>query len=426
MTYTFTNATVNATINNELIEKLALVCANDCIEDGAAINENKIQYAYDMMLADEGFIDEETGDSMLCENTDDVIIVLDGVQVFPIVEKEEDETMTKEMVKEFFTRANSVTKVQADGYVSREELAAFMEKLTGKTYGLRNKKNTRKAMMEELAAIVDEYDSVDEYAEKLKEKEWERQCDEMYLEEFMGEIARLCNVTLDVARELWRVAEEVNPEYALRRFCDWRIAQNEGNAAKEGEILESVAKQIAPAPVKEEAPAPVEEDPRWSVDYWWNAEVCSMVLNKVFVHMSRPEQNRQDVIAKDMVRSFIFEIMFGKQYKQYVNKQLVVNFSAETTPKEWKLCDDFYNKFYERYLHDCGDKSACVNSEIMAWKYKKVQYAIKLQSGHIVRYDLDYNTRTLVRRDNGNIYDLTPDAFKKLDATCSFVKAIRE
>lgn len=163
-------------------------------------------------------------------------------------------------------------------------------------------------------------------------------------------------------------------------------------------------------------PEPVDTDvnEKWSVDYWWTPEAATHVLKRCVAQAST--NNKKDFISMHMVRSIVLEMMFGKQLVEYVNKEKVVNFSKETTPREWQLASDFCNRFFNRYLH-LYKGGFIINSEAMCWAYKHVAYGITVK-GYKVVYDLFWDTKQMVRRDTRQVFDLTDEVFKKLDTTC--------
>lgn len=212
----------------------------------------------------------------------------------------------------------------------------------------------------------------------------------------------------------------------------------------EQEIYEETCNNDIPVPVSVAEPVDEEEyvqeeevidnqdSEKWSINYWWTLGAATHVINRVIAHAGRPQNNRKDVIAFHMVRSFIFEMIFGKQLTEWIDHTEIVNFSPDKTPREWELVDKFFIKFCDRYLHECikvnddGTKSvsksaACINAEEMCWFYKNVSYAIIVR-GYKFIYDLDWETRTMIRRDNGHIFDLSYESFKKLDKTCGLEK----
>ena len=353
MTYTFTST---ATINATILEKLAILCANDCIEaQGAELpNSNIIEGMYVMMLQDEAFIDEETGDSLICDDVSDVEIIINGNKVFPV----QEQVYILDALRNALAKITLVKKVQDKDYVSREKLAALIEMATGKVYGLNNKKNTRKNMVAELEQLISE----------MEEKERRNE-------------------------EVTATMEQPEPEVETET-----AQQTEENIDK------------------------------WSVDYWWNQNTAGHILKRVIEQAAK--NDFKNIISVHMVHSFIFEMMFGKQLIQWVNHKKVMNFSKENNPREWQLVSDFCDKFFSRYLHFVKDvdgnintKVFGINSEAICWGYRRCSYVFTThQNGreYKVFYDLDYSTKTMVRRDNGNIFDLSPATFKKLDETCNF------
>lgn len=184
--------------------------------------------------------------------------------------------------------------------------------------------------------------------------------------------------------------------------------------------------ETAIVPAEPAAESETVNEPVTVVDDVWNKNNATTIINRVLAQSLT--NKRQDVISKHMLMSFILEMLYGKRLTEYVDGKKIVNFSPVKTPVEWATADRFYCNFRDRYLHADAqsDKVYVVNSEIIAWKYRNARYAIDVvrpDGGKSrVFYDIDNATKTLVRLDNGHIFDLTPDALKKLDRTCALYK----
>lgn len=258
-------------------------------------------------------------------------------------------------------RVQDCTKPNTEGYVTNKELISFLAENTGAVYG---KSKTRKFLIGKL----------DEYMITITEAAANETVQEEQTDETSAN-----PVPVSIAAPI----EEAGLNYLERLQAETEEAQQMINEM-------------------------------FTVDYWWNASNATKVLKRCINQAAR--NNKQDFISMHMVRSFVLEMMFGKQLTEWVNKEKIVNFSKETTPAEWKVSSDFYNKLFQRYMHEY--KGGCViNSEEMCWFYKHVSYAITVKGVKVI-YDLDWETKTMTRRDNGQIFDLSPDTFKTLDKTC--------
>lgn len=266
-------------------------------------------------------------------------------------------------------RVQDCTKPNTDGYVTNKELISFLAENTGLVYG---KSKTRAFLIGKL----------DEFMMSIIPQTEEQ------VEEYKQEID----------------AQEI-PESVDAPLDD---------------SIEAVADTTEAAVDK------------WSVDYWWNRNCATHILDRVLENAARKENTRKDVIAFHMVRSFVFEMIFGKRLVEFIDNKRVENFSKEKTPREWALVRDFCNKFYDRYLHKCYTKkgvvskdSACIGSEAMCYKYRKVRYAIDIPAEtQMVRvvYELDWATKKMVCLNNGKTFDLDTAAFKKIDETCGLIR----
>lgn len=255
-------------------------------------------------------------------------------------------------------RVQDNAKPNTDGYVTNKELISFLAENTGVVYG---KSKTRQFLIGKL----------DEYMITITEAvQEEAQTEEPASNPF-----------------------PVSPAMPKNPLDDDRYDVDEEDLLK---------------------PSDQTEPDVYSVDYWWNASNATKVLKRCIEQAAR--NNKQDFISMHMVRSFVLEMMFGKQLTEWVDKKKVINFSKETTPAEWKVSSDFCNKLFQRYMHSY--KGGCIiNSEEMCWFYRHVSYAIQVKGVKVI-YDLNWETKTLVRRDTAQSFTLDEAAFKKIDETC--------
>ena len=158
------------------------------------------------------------------------------------------------------------------------------------------------------------------------------------------------------------------------------------------------------------------------IDDVWNVANATKVLKKI-IEMAQ-DNDYISFISHHMATSAITEVLFGKKLVDPITK--VAN---KFTDGENRLAAEFRTKFAEQYL--IANKKGTgynINSLAMSWHYKKCIYRWKSDSGEkVVDYIVDYNTKTLKKYGVANAQDnkLDDAAFKKLDATCKFVKVAK-
>ena len=157
-------------------------------------------------------------------------------------------------------------------------------------------------------------------------------------------------------------------------------------------------------------------------DDYWNVTNATEVLEKI-IEMAQ-DNDYISFISHHMATSAITEVLFGKKLVDPITK--VAN---EFTNEEKRLAAEFRSKFAEQYL--IANKKGTgynINSLAMSWHYKKCIYRWKSDSGQkVVDYIVDYNAKTIKKYGVANAQDnkLDEAAFKKIDATCKFVKVAK-
>lgn len=335
--------------------------------------------------------------------------------------------MAKEMItmaKEMMANVTNNKKPNTEGYVNKVMLADFIKEATGEVVSAKKTRDFLVSVLDKFiqdsAIVTEDPADNDDFDEKESVRKYEAEMDE--LERIQDEIDEI-RETDEWVRQ--RAAEEGVDEGVIRQ-CLYDMECEKFQREKEAEAQENNSVSVT-EPVQEEVSESAEvvteettepEIDKWSVNYWWTPGAATHVLKKCVKHAAT--NNKRDFISHHMVRSIVLEMMFGKQLVEYVDKKKVVNFSKEGTPREWQLAADFCNRFFKRYLHTY--KGGCViNSEAMCWAYKKASYAITVK-GYRVIYDLDWDTKSMRRRDNGATYNLTNETFAKLDETCGFIR----
>lgn len=200
---------------------------------------------------------------------------------------------------------------------------------------------------------------------------------------------------------------------------------------KENMVIEipeefAIETETVEEPAVEPEDADTEANKYYSVDYWWNKTVATMVLKKCLV-LAANNSYKKDYISRFMVRSAIFETMTGKRlvgtYQDETGRWVkVTRFSPEKTPEIWQLAEEFLERFEKRYLIPSGDKGYVISSEIITCYYGKARYSYINSSGKRETYLLDKASQTIHLEGYKKFWRLSEEMYHMVDEKCKFVK----
>lgn len=475
MTYNvFTNGQL--TVNEDNMRKLAMLMANCITFDGDSVNDGDIEYMYAMMFYDEGLLDEETGESLVCFDTTDITIMLNGIRIYPLCDLNIPDTSLIARAMAVLARINTAIKVQDEGYVTKEELADILSQLTGFVHG---KRKTRKEMVAELEGIIhahskDVFDNgTDEEktefveqgmealqaagiggdteygVDKMPEEtdiEYDSNNEEEKEMNEIGNIIAMAELTQEEIRERYVDVKEkidaVNASMELMKKYKYNplimdkicaVLQKingisyswVGAAAALDETYERLNEEAMHLDIKywaivDEAKAPEEViTPVLYAD--WNEKNALAVLRLV---LKSADENdwKKDYISKYMLESHVRFVLFGRQSKFKDCDMWIEN---SFTDDEQRRVDNFIEKFVERYLPKMhGQKGYVITSEVISIhnKGRRLVYRYRSNSGRLQDYVVDYANKAMVY--NGKSIPLTKEVYQKLDDTCELFKVI--
>lgn len=181
-------------------------------------------------------------------------------------------------------------------------------------------------------------------------------------------------------------------------------------------------------PAEEDVTKEVKETTdRYSADTWWRKDVVSAIQKKC-VQVAANNKFKKDFISTHMVKSTILEVLTGKpikisSYDEIADRWYVIEyFSPAKTPEMWKLMEEMFERFSEKYLVKSGDKGFVICSEIMTIYYGRVRYMRIGKNGKKKWYELNKKTGKLHLEGTNQYWDLSPENYAVIDNNCKFVR----
>lgn len=167
---------------------------------------------------------------------------------------------------------------------------------------------------------------------------------------------------------------------------------------------------IAAEPVKENATID-----KFNIDYWWKPENVELILNRC-IDKAAANKFKKDFIPFNMIRSFVFEMMFGHQLTEWVTPRDKVNiYSRETTPRKWNVNTQFCNRLFKKYMMKYNKGAVIKSSEIIKYHKHVVYSCVDAKTKRMKYFEIDINKGTARLQGSNKTWKLCDAIYNQID-----------